>query len=76
MIFHYANAIVGKEMVQRRLQIQYKVSPADIEKGIGNHHYIDKNGLSFNDLYNMHIEYIAAGETDCTNFIDSIFKGK
>jgi hypothetical protein len=76
MIFHYANAIVGKEMVQRRLQIQYKVSPTDIEKGIGNHHYIDKNGLSFNGLYNMHIEYIADGETDCTNFIDRIFKGK
>jgi hypothetical protein len=72
MIFHYANAIVGKEMVQRRLQIQYKVSPANIEKGIGNHHYIDKNGLSFNDLYNMHKEYIADGETDCSTFINRI----
>jgi hypothetical protein len=76
MIFHYANAIVGKEMVQRRLQIQHKVSPTDIEKGIGNHHYIDKNGLTFNELYNMHTEFIADGETDCTYFIDRIFKGK
>lgn len=76
MIFHYANAIVGKEMVQRRLQIQNKVSPTDIEKGIGNHHYVDKNGLTFNELYKMHTEFIADGETDCTFFIDKIFKGK
>jgi Glycosyl transferase family 2 len=76
LIFHYAHCIVGKEMLHRRLQIQNKVSPSDIEKGIGNHHYVDKNGLSFNELYRMHTEFIAAGETDCTNFIDRIFKGK
>jgi len=76
MIFHYANAVVGKEMVQRRLQIQDKVSPADKQQGIGNHHYVDQNGLTFNGLYDMHVEYIADGETDCTTFIDRIFKGK
>jgi hypothetical protein len=74
LIFHYANAIVGKEMVQRRLQIQHKVSPSDIEKGIGNHHYVDSNGLSFNELYKMHTEFISEGESDCSVFIDRIFK--
>lgn len=74
LIFHYAHCIVGREMLNRRLQIQHKVSPEDISKGIGNHHYLDINGLSFNDLYRMHTEYIAVGETDCSVFIDRIFK--
>lgn len=74
MVFHYANAIVGKEMVQRRLQIQHKISPRDKEECLGNHHYMDMNGMSFNTLYFMHQHYTAAGETDCSNFVAKMMK--
>jgi len=73
MIFHYAHAVVGKEMIKRRLQFQHKISERDKERGIGNHHYVNKGGLSFNDLYDMHVNYIAEGQTDCSFFIERIF---
>ena len=73
LVFHYAHCIVGKEMIKRRMQIQHKVSPFDREKGIGNHHYVDNNGLTFNRLYDMHKEFIAVNERDCSEYIDRIF---
>lgn len=72
LIFHYAHAIVGKEMVQRRLQIQHKVSIEDKMQGLGSHHYMNENGLTFNDLYIMHKEFISVGETDCSNLINLV----
>jgi hypothetical protein len=73
LIFHYAHAIVGKEMIQRRLQFQYKISDRDKERGIGNHHYVNKNGLTFNGLYEMHTHFISQGQTDCSVFIEKMF---
>lgn len=73
-IFHYANAIVGSPMIKRRLQIQHKISPQDRVLGLGNHHYVDDNGLTFNELYVMHKNFIAQNETDCSHLIDPLMK--
>lgn len=72
MIFHYAHSIVGSPMLKRRLQIQHKVSDRDKSDLNGNHHYVDQSGLTFNNLYVMHQDYISVGETDCSELIDRV----
>lgn len=72
IIFHYAHCIVGSPMIKRRLQIQHRVSNRDKNDLNGNHHYVDHTGLTFNKLYLMHQEYIAVGETDCSDLIAKV----
>lgn len=73
-IFHYAHCLVGSEMIKRRLQIQHKMSMSDKQRGIGTHHFSSPAGLSFNELYRMHLDFISQNESDCSEFIDSIVK--
>lgn len=72
LVFHYAHCIIGAPLVRRRLQIQHKISDRDKNLGIGNHHYLDNNGLSFNKMYEMHQSFISVGETDCSEIIAKV----
>lgn len=71
-VFHYAHCIVGKPMVDRRLQIQHKVSHSDKSQGLGSHHYYDNNGLNLQNLKDMHFSFINIGETDCSETINKL----
>lgn len=72
-IFHYAHCIVGKPMINRRLQVQHKVSLSDKVRGLGSHHYYDQGGLNINNLKEMHFNFINLGETDCSEIINRYF---
>lgn len=74
LIFHYAHAIIGPEMLERRLSLQHKISPADKVEGLGVHHYADKDGLDVNKLYAMHMGWLSVGETDCSDLIERVIK--
>lgn len=71
-IFHYAHCIVGKPMLDRRLQIQHKVSKSDKDRNLGSHHYYNINGLNLNNLYEMHHSFINVGESDCSDLINRL----
>jgi len=72
LIFHYAHCIVGEPMIKRRLQIQNMVSPRDRREQLGTHHYIDNQGLNLDRLNHMHSNYIAVGESDCSEYIKRV----
>lgn len=72
IIFHYAHCIVGQPMIKRRMQIQHKISDRNKDELIGNHHYVDHHGLTFNELYTMHCNYISVGESDCSHLIKKV----
>jgi hypothetical protein len=72
-IFHYAHCIIGKPMIDRRLQIQNKMSQSDKEKGLGTHHYYNKDvGMNLESLQHMHFSFIRLGETDCSETISKL----
>jgi hypothetical protein len=73
-IFHYAHCIIGKSMVNRRLQIQHKVSKSDKEQNLGSHHYYDSNGLNIDNLYHMHYSFINVNETDLSQTVAKFTK--
>ena len=74
MIFHYAHCIVGEPMLKRRLQVQHKVSLQNRREGLGTHHYFDAGGLNRENLYQMHHQFIAQGESDCSSYINRVIK--
>ncbi len=68
-IFHYAHCIIGEPMLNRRLQIQHRVSSNDKINGLGSHHYFDYNGMDTKKLEVMHKEWIAIGEKQLDDII-------
>lgn len=72
MIFHYAHCLIGAPMLKRRLQIQNKVSLRDKDQGLGNHHYINHQGMDLASLEYMHKSWIAVGETDCSDLMANV----
>lgn len=74
-IFHYANCIVGKPMLDRRLQIQKKVSLRDRNNGDGwQHYYHEKNPkpnavLTKENLFQLQKNIIEKDIVDCTDII-------
>lgn len=72
IIFHYAHCIVGDPMIKRRLQIQHKISPNDIERNLGNHHYVDKNGLDMQKLEVMQKSWLSVGSENLTEIIEKV----
>lgn len=72
LIFHYAHCIVGKPMIDRRLQIQNKVSQSDKDRKLGSHHYIDNNGLTLEKLEQMQKTWLDVGSEDLSEIINKI----
>lgn len=70
-IFHYAHCIVGKEMIDRRLQIQNKISEQDKIKMLGTHHYAD-GILTLEKLEIMQKEWLSVGSEDLSNIINRL----
>jgi len=72
LVFHYAHSIVGEQMLKRRLQVQHKVSPQNKKDNLGNHHYIDENGMDVDGLRTMHQNWVTNGESDCSEYIKRV----
>jgi len=71
-IFKYANLLVGEPMIQRKLQIQTKVSAAD-RKAAVTHCAWDDRGLTRDNLHAHHRRLI--GEPyDCTDIMNSVLQ--
>lgn len=70
IIFHYAHCIVGQPMLDRRLQIQHKISQRDKEKKLGSHHYVDNNGLNLANLKHMHDTWLNVGSEDLSYIVN------
>jgi len=71
-IFHYAHCITGTPMLQRRLQIQYKMSERDKEKKLGSHHFFDENGLNVLNLELMQKTWLSVGSEDLSELINKL----
>ena len=57
LIFHYANCISSKEMLDRRLQIQNKIPEQDKIRNLGFQHHNFGLGLKKEDVYNLYKNY-------------------
>lgn len=71
-IFKYSNVLVGKEMIQRRLQITDRVSERDREAGWAQHNSLTTNSME--QWYKTNIE--SQNPVDCSEYIDEIIKPK
>ena len=69
MIFHYANCIASKGMLDRRLQIQTKVPEHDRIRGWGSHHYHGPNGVMTADTLKELWSKDLHKATDCSEDI-------
>lgn len=74
IIFNYANSIIGAPMVKRRLQIQHKISEANKKDKLGDEHYIDENGMTFEKLEEWHKRMYTQHEEDLSQVINDITK--
>lgn len=70
-IFKFSNCLIGKGMINRRLQIQHRVSDDDLKSGIADQHVYHKGGgLTYENLKLFYDEHItSAGIMDCTELI-------
>lgn len=74
VIFHYANAIYGQGMLNRRLQIQHKISENDKKQNLGwNHHYANQ-GLTAQNLELLVRGFYSMGCSDCSDYINKYTK--
>jgi len=76
LIFHYSHCIVGKPMLDRRLQIQTRIGQGDKDKGLGSHHYVDSDGLTIEKLEQMQKTWLSVDSEDLSEIIDMIVKNK
>lgn len=76
MVFKYANCLIGPEMIDRKLQIQHKVSKRDKEEGYAAQHFYDKiNGLNNNNLKNFYTDWVESkNPIECVEYIKNIDK--
>lgn len=57
VIFNYGFAPMNKHMVERKLQIQYRIPQSDKNRGLGNEHHNSGRGLDEKSLFAMFEKY-------------------
>jgi hypothetical protein len=74
MIFKYSSCLIGKPMIDRRLQIQHRVPDSDRKAGIAEHHvYTKGGGLTLETLPMFYEENVGSkNPIDCTEFMQKL----